>query len=121
MLSLVLVISGGIYLAANLPATVSTAPSFVLIGAAGALLLADAVLLSRIRPFAWHRFFQVAGWALLAYAVIGGMLELVFALDGTRGAALAILTPSLLVFAVNVPMNLAFTVARHDRSESSGY
>ena len=113
VLALVLVIVGGIYLAAHLPASAPLGPSFGLLGAAGALLLADAVMLSRIRPFDWHRFFHVGGWALLAYCVIGGMLEVVFVLDGTHGAMLVVLTLSLLAFAVDVPMNLAFTVASH--------
>ena len=41
----------------------------------------------RLRDFAWERFLQVAGWALLAYAVIAGMIEYAFVYDKTRGAS----------------------------------
>lgn len=69
--------------------------------------------LARTRPFPWRPFRQVVGWALLAYLVIGGMLEYVFVLDGTRGAMLALMSAMLAVFAVDVPMLLAFSVARY--------
>ena len=49
---------------------------------------------------------------LLAYLVIAGMLEYVFVYDDTRGTQLLILSLMLLVFAVNIPMLLAFSVAR---------
>lgn len=49
---------------------------------------------------------------LLAYGVIAGMLEYVFIDDGTGGAMLALLTVSLVLFAVDIPVLLAFSVAR---------
>jgi hypothetical protein len=55
----------------------------------------------------------VGGWALAAYLVIAGMLEFVFVLDHTRGGLLIVLTLMLAVFAVNVPLLLAFSVARY--------
>ena len=39
--------------------------------------------------------------------------EYVFVKDGTRGGVLAILTCSLVVFAVHVPLLIGFTVARY--------
>ena len=65
---------------------------------------------SRASPGA--RFRLVAGWVLLAYVVIAGMLEYVFVYDHTRGTQLLILTLMLVVFAVNIPMLLGFSVAR---------
>jgi len=41
------------------------------------------------------------------------MLEFVFVLDHTRGGLLIVLTLMLAVFAVNVPLLLAFSVARY--------
>ncbi|MHB1891708.1 MAG: hypothetical protein ACYCUF_12605, partial [Acidimicrobiales bacterium] len=76
--------------------------------------LAAVALLLRIRPFAWGKFFLVWRWALLAYAVIAGMLAYVFVLDHTRGATLGVLVVTLAVFAIDVPTVIAFTVARYD-------
>jgi hypothetical protein len=41
------------------------------------------------------------------------MLEYVFVYDGTRGSALIVLTTMLLIFALDVPMIIAFTVAKY--------
>jgi hypothetical protein len=70
--------------------------------------------LSRAREFAWGRFIQVGCWALLAYSVVAGMLEFVFVLDGTRGTMLVVLTLMLAFFAVDIPLILAFSVARSE-------
>ncbi len=67
----------------------------------------------RVRPFAWPVFFLVFRWALVAYLVIAGLLGFVFVRDHTPGATLAVLVATLLVFAVDVPLILAFTVARY--------
>jgi hypothetical protein len=48
--------------------------------------------------------------------VIAGMIEYAFLQDHVRGGALVVLTLSLAVFAVHVPMLVGFTVARfHER------
>jgi len=109
---LVLIVIGGIYTAAHLPRHVPQGPTIGLLAAAAVLLAVNAVLLSRIEGFAWRAFRLVAGWVLLAYVVIAGMLEYVFVYDHTRGTQLGILTLMLLVFAVNIPMLLGFAVAR---------
>ena len=108
-----LVIAGGIYLVAHLPQRAPLGPAVGLLAAAGVLLVANAVLVSSLRPFAWRVFFQVAGWVLVAYVVIGGMLEYIFVFDDTRGALLVVLTLSLLVFALDIPILLGFSVARY--------
>jgi hypothetical protein len=118
VVSMALVISGGIYLVAHLPQRAPLGPAVGLLAAAGALLVANAVLVSLLRPFAWRVFFQVAGWVLVAYVVIGGMLEFTFIFDDTRGALLVVLTLSLLVFALDIPILLGFSVARyHDPAQ----
>jgi hypothetical protein len=68
-----------------------------------------------VQDFAWDRFKQVAGWSLLAYAIIAGMIEYAFICDHTRGRQLAILTIMLALFMINVPILIAFTVARYAR------
>ncbi|MGD0196448.1 MAG: hypothetical protein ABSC56_00885 [Solirubrobacteraceae bacterium] len=110
--SLVLIIAGGIYTAAHLPRHVPQGPTIVLLSLAAALVVANAVLLSRIKPFNWRIFRQVAGWVALAYVVVAGMLEYVFVYDHTSGTQLVILTLMLVVFACNIPMLLGFSVAR---------
>jgi hypothetical protein len=111
--SLVLVLAAGIYLVVPVPEAAPLAPAAALLGVSFALLVSAAVMLSRVRPFAWARFFQVSRWTLLVYAIIGGVIEAVVILDGARGPMLAIATISLLLFAIAVPLNIAFTVARY--------
>jgi hypothetical protein len=50
---------------------------------------------------------------MLAYAIVAGMLEYVFINDGTRGGELVVVTLSLAIFAVHVPLLIGFTVARY--------
>lgn len=113
VVSISLMLVGGIYLAAQLPGHPGLALPVGLVVAGGLLTVADMVMLSRIRPFAWDTFFLVMKWALLAYVVIAGMLEFVFVRDHTPGTTMAVLTATLVVFAIDVPTILAFTVARY--------
>ena len=110
--SMALVLTSGIYLAAYLPRRAPLAPAVALVAAAGAGLLLAVVMVVRLRQFAWNSFFVVVKWASLAYLVIAGILEFVFVYDGTRGTMLALLTVSLVVFAVDIPVLLGFSVAR---------
>ncbi|MGA2471683.1 MAG: hypothetical protein ABSG64_13455 [Solirubrobacteraceae bacterium] len=107
-----LIAIGGVYTAAHLPRHVPEGPTVALLGAASVLLVVNAVLLSRIEPFAWNLFRLVAGWVLVAYLVVAGMLEYVFVYDGTRGNQLLIVTAMLVVFALDIPLLLGFSVAR---------
>ncbi|MCU1494942.1 MAG: hypothetical protein JWO62_2706 [Acidimicrobiaceae bacterium] len=116
-LTTAVVVAGGIYLAAHLPTPAPLAPAVALLAAAGALLLGNLVMLARVPGFAWGRFFLVARWALLGYLIVAGMLEYVFLLDHTRGAILAVLSAMLAIFAVNVPLLLAYSVARYQPVE----
>jgi len=114
MLSLALVLVAGIYLSAHLPQHVSLGPAVALLAASAVVLVVNLLALSRVAGFAWGRFFEVGRWALLAYLVIAGMIEYVFLRNHTSGGALVVMTLSLLVFAVNVPVLVGFTVARYD-------
>jgi hypothetical protein len=111
--AMIAIATGVIYNAAYLPKHAQTAVAVAIVLVAAALEAANVVLLSRIRGFAWERFRQVAGWALLAYAVIAGMIEFAFVYDHTRGTQLVVLTLMLLLFMLNVPVLIAFTVARY--------
>jgi hypothetical protein len=121
MASLALIVAGGIYLAAHLPEHVSLGPAVALLAASALLLIGNMVSLSRVKDFNWQRFYQVAKWSLLAYVVIAGMIEYAFLQDHVSGGALVVLTLSLVVFAVHVPMLVGFTVARYDDSEALAF
>lgn len=117
--SMACVIAAGIYLAAYLPHQAPVALPSVLIAAGGLLLLSAAAMLVRLRHFAWDRFFQVSGWALVAYVVIAGMIEFVLLVDQTRGALLTLMTITLAIFALDIPIVLGFSVARYQESSPS--
>ncbi len=118
MLSLALIVIGGIYLAAHLPQHVPLGPAIALLIASTVVLVINLLLLRRVEGFAWDRFFYVAKWALLAYVITAGMIEYAFLKDHVSGAPLVILTLSLVVYAVQVPTLIAFTVARYATPES---
>jgi hypothetical protein len=111
--SMILVVIGGIYIASYVPRTVPLGLPVALLAGATLLLLANIVTLGRLTNFAWNVFFQVFGWTLLAYAVIAGMIGYVFVVDGVRGRLLVILVSMLLIYAVDIPMLLSFSVARY--------
>ncbi len=113
VLALILIVAGGVYLAAHIPGPVSLAPAVGLLAAAVAVLAGAAASLRRLEAFAWGSFRQVGAWALLAYAISAGILELVFVLDRVPPAELVVLTLMLVVYAVDIPLILAFSVARH--------
>jgi hypothetical protein len=111
--SMVLVIIGTIYLAANIANDPSLTIPVALDVVAIVVLLAATVVASRIEDFAWRIFFVVARWALLGYLVIAGMIELVFIIDDTPAKQLATLTTGLAIFVLSVTLILAFSVARY--------
>lgn len=120
MASLALIVIGGIYLSAHLPKHVSLVPAVVLLAVSALLLATNLFLLSRVRGFAWPRFFQVGKWSLLAYVGISGMIEYAFVRNHLHGGALVVLTLSLVVFSIHVPTLVGFTVARYHQPEVTG-
>jgi hypothetical protein len=117
MASLALIVAGGIYLSAHLPRHVPLGPAVALLVASALLLASNIFALSRVRDFAWDQFFAVAKWSMLGYLVIAGTIEYVFLRNHVRGGSLVVLTLSLAVFSVHVPMLVGFTVARYATSE----
>jgi hypothetical protein len=113
VLSMALIVAGGISIAARLPGHVPLTLPILLLAASALVMVANVVALSRVDGFNWAAFFGVAKWALLGYAVIAGVLLFVFVNDGTRGGILVVLTLSLVVYAVHVPLLIGFTVARY--------
>jgi hypothetical protein len=119
MLSLALIVAGGIYLSSHIPQHVPLAPAIALLAASSLVLAVNLALLSRVPDFAWARFFQVGRWALLAYLFTAGMIEYAFLRDHLSGGPLVILTLSLAIYALQVPTLIGFTVARYDTSEAA--
>jgi len=113
VVSFALVIASGIYIASRLPEEVPLGPAAGLLAASALLLGWNVLSLLRVPDFNWIVFFAVARWAALAYLVIAAILEWVFIKDGTRGGTLAVLTLSLIVFAIHIPLLIGFTVARY--------
>ncbi|MCW3069108.1 MAG: hypothetical protein JWL67_1733 [Solirubrobacterales bacterium] len=113
MFSLALIVAAGIYLSAHLPQHVSLGPAIALLSASALLLAGNLAALARVSDFPWRRFFDIAKWALLAYSIIAGMIEYAFLRNSLSGGPLVVLTLSLVVFAVHVPVLIGFTVARY--------
>jgi len=111
--SMVLIVAAGITLVSHLPNAVPLAVPWILLAASAAALVANAFLLTRIEGFAWARFTTVAKWTLAAYTVTAGMLEYTFIRNHTSGGPLVVLTLSLVVYAINVPVLVAYTVAHY--------
>ena len=112
MLSLALIVAAGIDLSAHLPRGVSITVPAILLALSVAVMASNMLLLARVRGFAWGRFFGVARWSLAAWATVAALIEYVFLQNHTHGGALVVLTLSLVVFAVHVPMLIGYTVAR---------
>jgi hypothetical protein len=113
MASLALIVAGGIYLSAHIPQHVPLGPAIALLSASVLLLVGNLFALSRVQGFAWARFWQVAKWALAAYATIAALIEYAFLEGHLSGGPLVVLSLSLVVFAVHVPVLIGFTVARY--------
>ncbi len=113
MLTLALLASAVIYLSAHLPQGVDLTPCVVLLVLAYLTFATIYVLLARVEGFAWDRFAYIALRALLAYTVISGMIVYVFVRNETTGDPLVVLILALVLFALDVPTLIAFTVARY--------
>lgn len=114
MASLALIVVAVIYLAAFMPEQVPLTAAVILLVISAALLAINLAFLARVRGFHWRRFFQVAGWALLAYVITAGIIEYAFVRNGLDGGLLAVLTLSIAIYAIHVPVLIGFTVARYD-------
>jgi hypothetical protein len=112
--SMALIVAGGIWIASHLPHHVPLGPAVALLAASALLVVFNVAALRRVPDFNWASFFLVAKWAALAYAITAAILEYVFVKDGTSGGELAVLTLSLVVYAIHVPLLIGFTVARYE-------
>lgn len=120
VLALGLAISGVAYLSSSIPNEPSLKPAIGLLAAAAASVMVNALTLARVRDFAWRTFFVVGRWTLLGYGLISGLLIFVFVHNALPGRQLAFLIVTLVVLAIDVPMMLAFSVARYQTDSSAG-
>lgn len=114
--SLALVLGGGVFMAGTFPAPPSLVLPVILLAGSALLWALSMLLLVRHGGFAWRVFFGVARWALLAYVLEAGMIEYAFIHNDARGAPLLVLSLMLVMFALDVPLSIAFTVARFHAS-----
>jgi hypothetical protein len=119
--SLALVVIGGIVMASAFPSRPALGVPIALLVLSAALLAASIVLIANDRGFAWPTFLLVGKWALLAYAVSAGMIEFSFVHNHASGAPLLVVTLMLVIFAVDVPLLIGFTVARYRTSSDPAY
>ena len=110
--TLIAVVASGIIIAAQYGRAANLTVPRVLLGVALLLVLFNAVQIWRIKQFAWPVFYRVLGWALMAYAVIAGILVFVFVYDHTPARMLVLFVGMLVLFAIDVPLMLSYSVAR---------
>ena len=84
-----------------------------------ALLVIAMVMTARLPDFAWARFRLVFGWALLAYVVQAGMIGYAFVHNHVSGSPLVVIMLLLVMFALDVPIVIAFTAARYASAPSA--
>jgi hypothetical protein len=106
-----LCIVGVIYLVSY--ADPALGPAIGLIVAAAIVMLINIWILVKTPNFNWPLFWTVWKWTLLGYAIIAGMLMYTFIYDQLPSGQLALLVGTLAVFAVDIPIMLAFSVARY--------
>jgi hypothetical protein len=111
--TLVCVVIGGIYMAGHIPEEVPTLIPTLLTIAGAAILAVNIVMLARVRQFAWRIFRQVFLWSLVGYGVISGLILWVFIRDDIPSDVMTLLTASLAIFALNIPLLFGFSVARY--------
>ncbi len=119
IVSLALVVVGGILMASYVPRRPPLGVPIALAAVSAAATLVGAFLLSRLQQFAWERFFVVFRWALLAYAISAAMIGFAFIRDHTRDAPLALVLVMLVIYALDVSLVIAFTVARYSSAPYS--
>lgn len=117
MVALALAVTGGVILAAGAMTDPSLVVPAVLVISAVVAELVAAVMLATIRPFAWKRFRQVLGWTLLAYVIQSAVIVFAFVVNDVPAGPMALFCVGLVVFATDVPLMIAFTVARYERVE----
>ncbi|HVW18332.1 MAG TPA: hypothetical protein VHB30_08795 [Solirubrobacteraceae bacterium] len=111
--ALVLILIGTIYQVSHLPRSVPLTLPWILVIASGVLLLTAYASVRLVEGFAWSRFLTVGRWLILVYGVLAGLIEYTFIRNHTRGGPLLVLTLSIAIFWLTVPLLISYTVARN--------
>lgn len=117
MVAMAAAVTGGVILSAGAAGRPSLTVPTVFVVAGVALELVAAAMALRVRPFAWGRFGQVFGWTLLAYLLQSFLILYSFIRNDIPAKPMATLAIGLFVFATDVPLMIAFTVARYQRTD----
>jgi hypothetical protein len=113
IVTMILVVVGGTFIAAHIPKEVPLLLPTILAIAAAVVLVLNLYLTASLKDFAWPVFKLVFAWALAAYAVIAALLMFVFLRDDIPSDVMTFLIAMLIIYAVNIPLLLAFSVARY--------
>lgn len=113
VVTLICVVVSVVLLASYIPTLPDTVPVYILLAAGTILIGVQLFLVGSMDNFSRRSFHTVGGYALIAYIVIGGMIEYTFIRNGVRGQELALLTWGLALFVLDVPLILGFSVARY--------
>jgi hypothetical protein len=111
--SLGLVVIGAVVMVSEMFDKPSLAAPAALVALSALCLAVGVVLLVRQPSFAWPTFTLVGRWALLAYLVSAGLIEFTFLHNHVGGATLLVLTLMLLIYVIDIPLIISFTVARY--------
>jgi hypothetical protein len=115
--TMILVVIGGTFIAGHVPRHVPLLLPTILLIAAAVSLLANMVMLSRIGEFSWSTFRHVFIRSLVGYGVIAGLLAYVFIRGDIPNNVMAFLAGMLFIFALNIPLLFAFSVARYQPAD----
>lgn len=113
IVTLVLIVTGGTFIAGHIPNEVPLLLPTILAAASALLLLVNVYLTATLKDFAWGIFKLVFAWSLAAYGVIAGLLMFVFLRDDIPGDVMTFLVVMLIIYAINIPLLFAFSVARY--------
>ena len=103
-----------------LPHKAPLGATVTLVGLALAAFLLAVLRLVTGRTYAWQSFFLVARPAFFAVSAAAGFIEFAFLYDHMRGSSLAIGTTGLALVALNLPLVLGYSVARHEPEPVAG-
>jgi len=116
--TMALVIIGGTFIAAHIPRDVPLLLPSILAVVAGALLLLNLILVRGIEQFAWGVFRLVFVWSFAGYGVIAALLVYVFVRGDIPGDVMGFLAAMLVIYALDIPLLFAFSVARYQPVDS---
>lgn len=112
VLSMALVILGAILMVSKMNSSAVSNVAYGLDGLAFLILLVAIALLFKSSNLAFSTFWLVFKWTLLVYIVISGFLTFIFVYNHTPSSRLVAIIIALIIFALDVPINISFTVAK---------